>query len=436
MQLTLIIALATCLAMILLILIKPSLKIGKKNYSTYWMVAIMGAIVLLCTKCISPREVLNGLTNNSSINPLKILVLFISMTVLSIFLDEMGLFRYLANQALKRAKSSQYSLFTILYIIVSILTMFTSNDIVILTITPFICYFAKNAKINPIPYLVAEFIAANTWSMIFIIGNPTNIYLATSAGITFLEYFKIMALPTICGGLVSYLLLLALFHKQLKKPLQSEFENVTIKNKPLLIVGIICLSLCTLALAISNYIGLEMYLISLSFATIVLLISLIYYLVKKQKPTVTIDTIKKAPWSVIPFIIGMFTLVLSLNKYDVTKMIQIAFGTDYAIFKYGISSFVMCNLINNIPMSVFYSSVVSYLDAPFLLRGTYAAIIGSNLGAYLTPIGSLAGIMWMGLVKNRDVKFSFIDFVKYNGPISIAVLLASLGSLYFILSLI
>lgn len=58
---------------------------------------------------------------------------------------------------------------------VAILTIFTSNDIVILTFTPFICYFSKNAKINPIPYLVAEF-AATTYSMMLIIGNPTNIY--------------------------------------------------------------------------------------------------------------------------------------------------------------------------------------------------------------------------------------------------------------------
>ena len=73
---------------------------------------------------------------------------------------------------------------------VAILTIFTSNDIVILTFTPFICYFSKNAKINPIPYLVAEFAAANTYSMMLIIGNPTNIYLATSASIDFISYFN------------------------------------------------------------------------------------------------------------------------------------------------------------------------------------------------------------------------------------------------------
>ena len=71
----------------------------------------------------------------------------------------------------------------------------------ILTLTPFICFFCKNTRIDPVPFLVSEFAAANTWSMMLIISNPTNIYLGTSAGIGFAEYSKIMALPTLCAGL-------------------------------------------------------------------------------------------------------------------------------------------------------------------------------------------------------------------------------------------
>ena len=102
------------------------------------------------------------------------------MTVLSVFLDEVGFFGYIAAFALKKAGRSRKRLFFYLYITVSVLTVFTSNDIIILTFTPFICYFAKSAKIDPVPYLFAEFIAANTWSMALIIGNPTNIYISSA----------------------------------------------------------------------------------------------------------------------------------------------------------------------------------------------------------------------------------------------------------------
>ena len=53
------------------------------------------------------------------------------------------------------------------------------------TITGFLIVFCKNAKISPLPYLVSEFCAANTWSMMFVIGNPTNIYIASSFNIDF-----------------------------------------------------------------------------------------------------------------------------------------------------------------------------------------------------------------------------------------------------------
>ena len=132
------------------------------------------------------------------------------MSILSLFLDELGFFRYLANVTLKNSKASQLKLFIYLYITVSVLTVFTSNDVIILSFTPFICYFSKRAKINPIPYLAAEFIAANTWSMALVVGNPTNIYLATAYGINFIDYVKIMIIPTILAGITAFVILFAL----------------------------------------------------------------------------------------------------------------------------------------------------------------------------------------------------------------------------------
>ena len=85
----------------------------------------------------------------------------------------------------------------------------------------------------------------------------------------------------------------------------------------------------------------------------------------------------------------------------------------------------MCNVMNNIPMSVFYASIINIGD----LKATYSTIIGSNLGAFLTPIGALAGIMFTSLLKKYDVKYTFIDFIKYGVIISIPTLLVALFSL-------
>ena len=91
----------TCLAMILSVLFKPQIKLGKIAVDTYWIVVLIGALIIMISGLVDINFLFKTLTANSSINPLKILVLFISMTVLSIFLDEVGFFRYLANLTLK-----------------------------------------------------------------------------------------------------------------------------------------------------------------------------------------------------------------------------------------------------------------------------------------------------------------------------------------------
>ena len=184
---TIIISIITCVFLIISILFFPKFKIKNFTINAFWVVALLGAICILLFSNLTINEALDGITSSSSINPIKILIIFFSMTVLSIFLDEVGFFKFIATLLINKCKTNQKILFLMLYILVSVLTVFTSNDIVILTFTPFICYFAKNTKINPIPYLVAEFAAANTWSMMLIIGNPTNIYLGSYANISFIS---------------------------------------------------------------------------------------------------------------------------------------------------------------------------------------------------------------------------------------------------------
>ena len=220
---SLIIAVITIILIILSSLLLPQIKIKKIKLQTYWIVALVGALSLLVIKEVTISELYTHFTS-SKIGPLQILILFISMTILSIFLDEVNFFKYLATQVTNHVKGKQIYIFLALYALTSILTVFTSNDIIILTFTPFICYFAKHAKINPIPYLIAEFIAANTWSMVLIIGNPTNIYLASAFNIDFFSYFITMLLPTIVASLISLTLLYLCFRKMLQIPI-TPFET-------------------------------------------------------------------------------------------------------------------------------------------------------------------------------------------------------------------
>lgn len=429
----LIICIFSCISMIALVLFKPKLNIKGISISTYWIVIMLGACVLLIFKFISLDDVFQGLTADTAINPLKILVLFLSMTILSIFLDEMGFFNYLANLVLKKSGSGQFKLFTAFYLTISVLTVFTSNDIIILTFTPFICYFTKNAKINPIPYLVSEFVAANTCSMLLIIGNPTNIYIATASGINFVEYFKVMSLPTVFAIIVAYFVMLLLFYKQIKLPLSPEINEVTINNKPLLIIGLVFLSVSTVLLAVSSYINIEMWFIAFCSAIGLIATVLLYSLIKRKKLNQLRHTLRRVPWELIPFVISMFILVLSLEKYEVTNKIAQLLAAGNVIINYGTASVLFANLINNIPMSVLFSSVLQNLSPQLIIQGIYSVIIGSNIGAFLTPIGALAGIMWLQILKTHNVDFNFAKFLKYGILIAVPTLAAALLGLMIII---
>ena len=427
--------LVTCAALITLVFAKPAVMIGGKKISIFWLAPLCGAIALTVSGLISPAEIGEGLTGAGDVNPIKILLLFFSMTMMSVYLDEIGFFRLLAHKVLGRAKGSQTTLFFLLYGLVSVLTVFTSNDIIVLTFTPFICHFAKSARIDPLPYLVSEFVAANTWSMALIIGNPTNIYLMTGTGVSFLSYTAKMILPTAMAGLVSLGVLYLVFRKKLTAPLDPEQSPTPRVDLPTEIIGLVHLGGCIVLLSVSSFINLPMWLITCLFFLSLVVFTMAISFFRRRSIFLIARCIIRAPWDLAPFVISMFILVLALDKYGITGALggflsqpDTVGGT---VASFGVSSFFAANVVNNIPMSVLYSSVVGSMEAGALSTAAlFSAVIGSNLGAFFTPTGALAGIMWTGQLHDHGVSFSFVRFVKYGATVAVPAMAAALLGLW------
>lgn len=423
------ISIITVLATALLALFEPRLHPKRPSLRIYWAAPLAGALLLLLFTPLSFIGVGKGLLADSAVNPIKILVLFLSMTLLSIFLDEAGFFRYLASAVMRRAGHSQKKLFLLLYLVVSVLTVFTSNDIVILTFTPFICYFSKHAKIDPVPYLIAEFVAANTWSMALIIGNPTNIYLAAGNGINFATYFGVMAFPTILSGGISLLMLWLLFGRKLSAPIAVDEESEHLQDKPTVMLGVAALGGCIMVLVLSSYLDISMWLVAFVACIALYAFAIPELLMRHRGLGVVVRSVKRAPFDVIPFVISMFAMVFALDMVGATDMIGRLVLGEGEIWRCGVASFLFANLMNNIPMSVLFSTVVSIEHLPAL----YAAVIGSNVGAFFTPMGALAGIMFMTLLHQHGVSLSFGRFIKYGTLLSVPSLLAALLGLAMML---
>ena len=429
---TLIISIVTFVGITLSILLFPHIRIGRFRLDTYWTIALIGAILLIVTSLAPIQEVWSQLTSPNEVNPLKIIVLFFSMTFLSVFLDETGLFRVLAKLAAKEAKDSQLSLFFIFYLLASALTAFTSNDIVILTLTPFICFFCKNTKIDPLPFLIAEFAAANTWSMALIIGNPTNIYLGTSAHINFFSYIKVMILPTLAAGGVELLIIFLLFRKKLMSPLTIVEDDFRVESKVDLWVGIAHLAVCLIFLSISSYLHIEMWAVSLSCAVSLMIFIVIMRLVTKRHWNYIGDSLKRLPYQLIPFFLSMFVIVVAWNAQGLSSTVSQYLSQGPTVFVYGATSYLASNVINNIPMSILFSNLMSGYTGTQYIQAVYATIIGSNIGAFLTPLGALAGIMFSSLLMKHEVRFTFLKFVKYGVVVSVPTLATALLVLFAI----
>ena len=124
----------------------------------------------------------------------------------------------------------------------------------------------------------------------------------------------------------------------------------------------------------------------------------------------------------------MFIIVLALNGEGITSKLSDLLNSIGEVFSFGIGGALFANLINNIPMSVFFANMSMTSTASI-----YSSIIASNIAAFITPVGALAGIMWMSLLKTYEVNFSFKKFVGYGVIIGIPTLLIALLTLSLII---
>ncbi len=378
----------------------------------------------------------NGFIGKPPLQPYTIVIFFFAFAYLCVSLDQTGLFKYIALVLINRSKGDGKRLFLIIFSLASGLTVVTSNDIVIMTLTPIVLNVIKETKIKGLPYLIAQFFGANIWSMFFLIGNPTNIIVGIANSIDFFEYIRLMGLPTIAGGLLSYYILKFIFRESISVSFsQPEIDaNAAFSDK----FGAKLLTplffLCILLLSLSNYIGIEMWITSLIFASLAFAIDLFRFLKaksiglireselnkseRKGYPDLRI-TVKRLPYKIFSFTLSFFIFVEGLQFYGFTSMLANFFtrfvgGPVQNALLMSFSSMIFANLMNNQPMTVLFTET---LAEPVLLSSgpayealLFGLIIGSNLGANITFFGALAGLMWKKMLGDQGESVSLKSF--------------------------
>ena len=410
----------------------PSL-FGKQISIDYGTFPLTVVLLSYFSGIISLEMIKNGIFGKPPLQPYTIVIFFFSFAYLCVSLDQTGIFRFVALKLINRSNGDGKRLFSIIFILSSGLTVVTSNDIVIMTLTPIVLNVIKETKIKGLPYLIAQFFGANIWSMFLLIGNPTNIIVGIANNIDFVAYLRLMFVPTIAGGLITYILLRMLFHKSISMssfPSPQINPNSAFSDRTGAKIITPLFFTCIILLSISVYIDVDMWIISAIFAGIAFLIDFTRFIKAKVKgltqnlifdkcfsqssiptgyPELRI-TIKRLPYKIFSFTLSFFIFVEGLQYYGFTTMLASFFAKfvggpiQNALFM-AISSMIFANLMNNQPMTVLFTEVLAepalLSSGPAYAALLYGVIIGSNLGANITFFGALAGLMWKKMLSDQ-----------------------------------
>lgn len=413
--------LAFCLT-IFLTLKQPKIKLFSRIYLRldYGLAPIFCATLLLAASVIDANFVIKGVIGYGNIKPYSIIILILSLSYICISLDHTGLFEYLALNVIKASGRSGRKLFIYIFLLTSLLTLFTSNDVVILTITPIILYTCRCIGASPTPFLFAQFFAANISGMGLYIGNPTNIVIADAYGVSFTEFAYWMLLPAISATLTCLIVLLAVFNPAIPRDIEAPSFNpwLAIKDRKGALFGLAVLGFAVTFMSISpERIGASPWLVALTSALVMFLYDLL-----KARQRVSL-TVKRMPWKIAPFLIGLFVIVESLASSGWTDMLalqlsKISTNMPVTVLCIGYLSSIAAGLMNNHPMTIFFvktlQSQLFSAPQPSKLGSMLALVIGSNLGANFMLTGALAGLMWSKIISSKGFSISFTKFSKYG----------------------
>ena len=421
-----------------------ALVIIKPRKFTEGGIAFLGLFAMLMVSLLQWWDIPVALAGNAMIQPFKIVIILITLAILSTTLDDYGFFKYVAYKAILWSKNNGRRLFLSFFFLTVVLTSFTSNDVDVLTVTPIVLWFVLVTRINPIPYLFAVFVAANTSSMEWLIGNLTNIVISDVFGIGFVEFFGVMLLPTIITLLVQFAMLRLIFHRQLPKKILTKRElskvekklKEPLENKRKNLFVLTILILVIIGCVISDFLPIELWMVT-TFGALIVLLS------NEFRPW---ERIKAVPWNVVIFALVFIILTNKLQELGaMDKLAMLLEGYDHSylnnIYFTGFFSGIVSGFINNIPASISLSSLFYTLtagaDVLTQKLTAFGLVIGTNMGALLTPVGALATILWMTLIRKKGFEFPIGKFINYGlvvGLISIFVACSIVGLELYLLN--
>ena len=388
---------------------------------------VIGAIVALIIGVVSFQDVITVIDIVWDAT-----LAFIGIIILSMILDEIGFFEWAAIKMAKLSGGNGNKMFVYILLLGALVAAFFANDGAALILTPILLAKMKYLKMKPLAifaFLMAGGFIGDSASNPLVISNLTNIVTAGYFDIGFVEYAKNMFLPNLLSIIASIAILWIYFRKDI--PLKVDVTELpeassVIKNQTMFKFSWFFLALLMVGYFIGDHYNLPISLFALGGALIFLAIANYFKAVKPMR------TIRSAPWQVVWFSIGLYVVVYGLKNAGLTDVIASWIetlshqGEIVAIIGTGFLSGIISSVMNNMPTIMIMDIAIDKVGYVGNEALVYANILGSNLGPKMTPIGSLATLLWLHVLAQKGVKIGWGEYMKVGLVITPPVLLVAL----------